>query len=54
MAFVIGPNGIRTFVPDDMARSLVGDGERGYVYAPEPKPEPAPAPKRVTRRKSAG
>ncbi|MFE9381781.1 hypothetical protein ACFYMO_00870 [Streptomyces sp. NPDC007025] len=52
MAYVIGPNGVKTYVPDATARSLVGDGERGYVYAPEARqPEPkAPTQKRTTRR----
>jgi len=57
MAYVIGPNGVRTYVPDSVARSLVGDGERGYTYAPaSPAPAPGPAPvkaapkKRTTRR----
>ena len=61
MAYVIGPNGVRTYVPDNVARSLVGNGERGYRYAdpvsPEPRvdqgpdsPKPKAAPKRRTRR----
>lgn len=56
MAYVIGPNGVKTFVPDDVARSLVGNGERGYAYAPtspEPAADPAPKPparKRASRR----
>jgi len=45
MAYVIGPNGVKTYVPDDVARSLVGDGERGYAYAPaSPEPASGPAP----------
>jgi hypothetical protein len=53
MATVIGPNGVPTYVPDDVASSLVGDGERGYSYAPEPVQEPvkAPAPKRAPARR---
>ncbi|QDH92112.1 hypothetical protein PP629_gp07 [Streptomyces phage Dubu] len=58
MAYVIGPNGVRTYVPDDIAGSLVGDGERGYKHAPEEAPEAekpkAPARRTTTRaRKSA-
>jgi len=54
MAFVIGPNGVRNYMPDDVAASLVGNGERGYSYAnPEPAPAPKPAPKRTTRRTTA-
>lgn len=50
MAVVIGPNGMPNYMPDDVASSLVGDGERGYRYA-EPEAEPKPAPvKRTTRR----
>jgi hypothetical protein len=60
MATVIGPNGHATYVPDDVAAGLVGNGTRGYVYAPpatrpEPKAvtEPAtkPAPRKRTPRK---
>jgi hypothetical protein len=43
MALVLGPNGLESEVPDDVAKSLVGNGERGYSYAPEP---PAPAPRK--------
>jgi hypothetical protein len=46
LALVIGPNGVPTEVPDDMADCLVGNGKRGYSHAPEPEPEP----KRTTRR----
>jgi len=46
MASVIGPNGVETFVPDDVARSLVGNGERGYAYAPA-SPTPAAEPDRT-------
>ena len=50
MAYVIGPNGRKNHVPDDIAPSLVGDGKRGWSYAPEPEPEPEP--KRTPRRVS--
>ncbi len=52
MAYVIGPNGVRTYVPDDIASSLVGDGERGYAYAPEIEPAKAAAPKRTATRRA--
>jgi len=58
MAFVIGPNGVKTFVPDNVARSLVGNGKRGYRYAPTPAPatepateKPKPAPRKRASRK---
>ncbi|QIZ35101.1 hypothetical protein [Saccharopolyspora sp. ASAGF58] len=63
MAQVVGPNGVVTYVPDEIARSLVGDGGRGYEYAPEPQAtEPAPkeastpkkTPTRRPRTKSTG
>ncbi|MER7077908.1 hypothetical protein SAMN02982929_07228 [Saccharopolyspora kobensis] len=61
MALVLGPNGVVTYVPDDIARSLIGDGGRGYTYAPEPQAdetEEAPplakkTPARRPRSKSA-
>lgn len=59
MALVIGPNGYVTFVPDQVAKSLVGNGNRGYAYAPEPEvaettpePEQAPTPRKRAPRKS--
>lgn len=58
MAYVIGPNGVKTYVPDNVARSLVGNGKRGYQYAPalpapsaDPAPE-TPAPKTPRKRAS--
>jgi hypothetical protein len=53
VAFVIGPNGRKNFVPDDVAECLVGSGERGWQIAPEPKPEPKPATTRATRKTTA-
>jgi hypothetical protein len=50
MAYVIGPNGRKNHVPDEIAQCLVGDGGRGYAYAPEPKPAPV---KRAASRKAA-
>jgi hypothetical protein len=51
LAFVIGPNGMPNEIPDDVAACLVGDGDRGYAYAPEPKPEPVKrAPRRTTSK----
>lgn len=56
MARVIGPNGRVTEVPEPTASSLVGNGQRGYAYAPEavpePEPESKPAPKRRAPRKT--
>jgi hypothetical protein len=34
---VKGPNGVEIDVPENIASGLVGDGDRGYEYAPEPK-----------------
>lgn len=59
MAWVIGPNDAVTYVPDQVATSLVGDGNRGYAYASEPKvaepeapePNPTPAPRKRAPRK---
>ncbi|MFC4494071.1 hypothetical protein ACFPA8_07985 [Streptomyces ovatisporus] len=58
MAVVTGPNGYPTYVPDDVATGLVGDGTRGYAYvaeakSPEPKAEPEkkPAPRKRAPRK---
>lgn len=57
MAIVNGPNGVRAFLPDDVAASIVGDGTGEYTYAPAPEPatEPAtePAPKAPARRPRA-
>lgn len=55
MALVIGPNKRVTYVPDGVAKDLVGNGSRGYVYAPETKAEPteAPAPKPAPRKRPA-
>jgi hypothetical protein len=53
MAIVLGPNGAKTYVPDDVAASLVGDGSRGYAYAQPAEPSPAPAaPKRAPRKRA--
>jgi hypothetical protein len=47
VAYVIGPNGIPSEVPDEIAPCLVGDGNRGYSFhTPEPEPEPKRAPVR--------
>lgn len=55
MAHVIGPNGVKNYVPDDVAESLVGAGDRGYSYAPEPATKPAPVRRApATRKKAAG
>lgn len=47
---VIGPNGIVVNVREAVATGLVGDGSRGYSYAPEAPARP-PKPKRRTARK---
>jgi hypothetical protein len=48
MAHVIGPNGAKSFIPDDVASCLVGEGDRGHTYA---EPDPAPSQtKRAPRR----
>jgi hypothetical protein len=56
MADVIGPNGARAYIPDDVAACLVGDGSGEYRYAPEPEPEAdkpkAPVKRTTTRRKT--
>ncbi|MEU5361141.1 hypothetical protein ACFY9R_26650 [Streptomyces albidoflavus] len=53
MAIVNGPNGVRAFLPDDVAASIVGDGTGEYTYAPAPDPAPEPAPKAPARRPRA-
>jgi len=49
MAYVIGPNGLVTQVPDDVARALIGDGDRGYAPASEPA-KPRPVKRRTTTK----
>lgn len=54
MAYVIGPNGRPTYIPDAVAAPLVGDGTGEYRYAPEAERPAAttakPAPRRRTPR----
>ena len=49
MAYVIGPNGLKTEVPDRLLAPLVGNGDRGYRL-PDP---PAPAKKAQARKRAA-
>lgn len=50
MAHIIGPNGLVTEVPDDVARALIGNGDRGYAPA-TPKPvKRTPAKRRTTTK----
>lgn len=49
MAYVTGPNGLVTEVPEDVARALVGDGQRGY--APSSGPEESKPVKKVPARR---
>ena len=51
MAYVIGPNGLVAEVPDDVARALIGDGDRGYAPASKPRPvRKTPAKRRTTTK----
>ena len=51
MAYVIGPNGLVTEVPEDVARALIGDGDRGYASASEPA-ESKPAKRTPAKRRT--
>ena len=47
---VLGPNGIVVNVRESIATALVGDGSRGYQFAPEPETDkPARKPRRRTK-----
>jgi len=54
MAWVKGPNRVVTYVPDEVAKDLVGDGDRGYEYAPDPtvKETLVTPPRKRTPRKT--
>lgn len=53
MPYVIGPNGARAYVPDDVVAGIVGDGNRGYVVETEPvAPSPTAAPTRAPRKRA--
>lgn len=50
---VIGPNGLVVDVPGSIATGLVGDGSRGYRYAPEKEAEEKAEAKAKPRRRRA-
>jgi len=52
MAWVIGPTGVKTRVSDDVARSLVGDGEGDFHYTEAPSPQPLEAPKATPKKRA--
>lgn len=52
MAYVIGPNGLKTEVPDRLVAPLVGNGDRGYRLPDPPAPvKKTPARKRAPKNK---
>jgi hypothetical protein len=56
MTWITGPNGAVVGLSDDVAKSIVGDGSRGYTLAPESaakheEPEKKPAPRKRAPRK---
>lgn len=47
---VLGPNGTVVDVRESVATALVGDGSRGYKFAPDPETDkPARKPRRRTK-----
>lgn len=50
---VLGPNGTVVDVRESVATALVGDGSRGYKFAPEPEAKKTTPKPRRPRKKDA-
>ena len=49
---VLGPNGAVVDVRESVATALVGDGSRGYKFAPEPETKKVTSKPRRPRKKA--